>query len=148
MLTKLAMEEPFFKIISSPAGHWRTSTLTAASGRPHLKALDGSVQYGYLVTGYTSEFEEVIPGKTDLLDRMQTFHAALHTSVATKLCFKKIGLYRYINIWLMCKGNIGTMGRLKLQISNLGRFGPSGKQAKWDVESLWLRHGVRAQPYQ
>jgi hypothetical protein len=84
----------------------------------------------------------VVPGETDLLDRMQTFHAALHASVATKLCFKRIGLYQYLNIWQMCKGNIGTMDRLTLQISNLGRFELSGKQTKWDVESLWFGGGT------
>lgn len=142
VLTKLAMEETFFKIIPPPAGHWRTSTLTAASGRRHLEAPQGGFRYGCLVTGYISEFEAVVPAETDLLDRMQTFHAALHASVATKLCFKRIGLYQYLNIWQMCKGNIGTMDRLTLQISNLGRFELSGKQTKWDVESLWFGGGT------
>lgn len=123
------------------AVEWSTSLLTAANGRKHLPKVNGAddtyFQYGCLVTGHISTLPQIYP-QTDLVPLMQGFHELLHQSVDSKQCFKRIGLYPYLNIWEMYRSKIGSHDRFTKQISNLGLVTETGKQSNWKFENAWF----------
>ncbi|CAH2355430.1 hypothetical protein CLIB1423_26S00628 [[Candida] railenensis] len=123
------------------AVEWSTSLLTAANGRKHLPQVDGAdetyFQYGCLVTGHISTLPQIYP-QTELIPLMQDFHESLHSSVDSKQCFKRIGLYPYLNIWEMYRNKIGSHDRFTKQISNLGLVTETGKQSNWKFENAWF----------